>query len=70
MKVILCPHLLLKFQSKICKFVVTRTCPKFVCCQKMRTNPLGVKMVGCILLILNYLLKVKEKTQLESLNWI
>jgi len=37
------PHLLLKFQPKICESLVTRTCPKFLCCQKTHTSPLGVK---------------------------
>jgi len=37
------PHLLLKFQTKICKSLVTRTCPKFLYSQKMHAGPLGVK---------------------------
>jgi len=42
MKDIPCPHLLLKFQPKIYKSLVTCTCPKFLCCQKMHAGPLGV----------------------------
>jgi len=37
-----CPHLLLKFQPKICKSPTTRTCPKFLYCQKVHAGPLGV----------------------------
>jgi len=41
MKDIPCPHLLLKFQSKICKSLVLGTCPILICCQKIHANPLG-----------------------------
>jgi len=39
------PHsrLLLKFQSKICKYPITHICPKFLYCQKMHAGLLGVK---------------------------
>jgi len=44
MKDIPCPHLLWKFQDKICKSPVTCTCPKFLCCQKTHASPLGVNL--------------------------
>jgi len=37
------PHLLLKFQPKICKYPVTHTCLKFLCYQKTYARPLGIK---------------------------
>jgi len=37
------PHLLLKFQPKICKSPLTCTCPNFLCCQKTHADPLRVK---------------------------
>jgi len=40
------PHLVLKFQPKICKSPMTRTCPKFICFQKMHVGPLGVKEIN------------------------
>jgi len=39
------PHFLLKFQPKIWKSPVTRTCPKSLYNQKTQSGPLGVKVV-------------------------
>jgi len=35
---------LLKFGPKTWKFLVTCTCPNFLCCQKMHFDPLGVNV--------------------------
>jgi len=44
------PHLLLKFQPKICKSPITGTYPKFLYCQKTHANHLGVKHIEFIYL--------------------